>query len=301
MLKRLVLILFILKSFGSQAQDLTPIASYSFDSDIFYQNQVESLINIYEQTKAIKTLDSIVRLCFIYKDWETSIDYAKKAIEVNPTAERYFILGGASGFRALEVHILSSLKYVNIMKPAFEQAVRLEPMNVKYLRAQVDVLLSLPIILGGSMNKAKQHIKKIKSLNTVEGFLAEGSMHEINEDFYRAKQVYKQLFDYLNQNYSFCSLSTIKYDRRNFAYDLGRIVADFELELKWGQCALSYFTRTYDQRDTIPLAWVYYQSARLAKRLKNTEQMDFLISKALLNLKESPDQILQSLLKELNL
>jgi tetratricopeptide (TPR) repeat protein len=301
MLKRLVLILFILKSFGSQAQDLTPIASYSFDSDIFYQNQVESLINIYEQTKAIKTLDSIVRLCFIYKDWETSIDYAKKAIEVNPTAERYFILGGASGFRALEVHILSSLKYVNIMKPAFEQAVRLEPMNVKYLRAQVDVLLSLPIILGGSINKAKQHIKKIKSLNTVEGFLAEGSMHEINEDFYRAKQVYKQLFDFLNQNYSFCSLSTIKYDRRNFAYDLGRIVADFELELKWGQCALSYFTRTYDQRDTIPLAWVYYQSARLAKRLKNTEQMDFLISKALLNLKESPDQILQSLLKELNL
>ena len=301
MLKRLVLILFILKSFGSQAQDLTPIASYSFDSDIFYQNQVESLINIYEQTKAIKTLDSIVRLCFIYKDWETSIDYAKKAIEVNPTAERYFILGGASGFRALEVHILSSLKYVNIMKPAFEQAVRLEPMNVKYLRAQVDVLLSLPIILGGSMNKAKQHIKKIKFLNPVEGFLAEGSMHEINEDFYRAKQVYKQLFDFLNQNYSFCSLSTIKYDRRNFAYDLGRIVADFELELKWGQCALSYFTRTYDQRDTIPLAWVYYQSARLAKRLKNTEQMDFLISKALLNLKESPDQILQSLLKELNL
>ena len=301
MLKRLVLILFILKSLGSQAQDLTPIASYSFDSDIFYQNQIESLINIYEQTKAIKTLDSIVRLCFIYKDWETSIDYAKKAIEVNPTAERYFILGGASGFRALEVPILSSLKYVNIMKPAFEQAVRLEPMNVKYLRAQVDVLLSLPIILGGSINKAKQHIKKIKSLNTVEGFLAEGSMHEINEDFYRAKQVYKQLFDFLNQNYSFCSLSAIKYDRRNFAYDLGRIVADFELELKWGQCALSYFARTYDQRDTVPLAWVYYQSARLAKRLKNTEQMDFLISKALLNLKKSPDQILQSLLKELNL
>ena len=299
MLKKLVLILFILKSFGSQAQDITPIASYSFDSDIFFQNQIDNLINIYEQTKAIKTLDSIVRLCFIYKDWETSIDYAKKAVKINPTAERYFILGGASGFRALEVPILSSLKYVNIMKPAFEQAVRLEPMNVKYLRAQVDVLLSLPIILGGSMNKAKQHIKKIKFLNPVEGFLAEGSMHEINEDFYRAKQVYKQLFDFLNLNYSFCSLSVIKYCRRNFAYDLGRIVADFGLEPKWGQCALSYFIRTYDQRDIVPLAWVYYQSARLAKRLKNTEQMDFLISKALLNLKESPDQILQSLLKEL--
>ena len=299
MIKRLVLILFILTSFESFTQDITPISSYSFDSDIFYQNQIENLIKIYEQTKAVKTLDSLAILSFIYKDWETSIDYAKKAIEVNPTAERYFILGGASGFRALEVPILSSLKFVNIMKPAFEQAVRLEPMNVKYLRAQVDVLLSLPMILGGSIYKAKQHIKKIKSLNPVEGFLAEGSMHEINEDFDSAKQVYNQLFDFLNQNYSFCSLTFIKDGRRNLTYDLGRIAADFELDLKWGQCALSHFTATYGQRDTVPIAWVYFQSARLFKRLKNTEQMNFLISKALLNLKESPDQILKSLLKEL--
>jgi hypothetical protein len=187
------------------------------------------------------------------------------------------------------------------MKPAFEQAVRLEPMNVKYLRAQVDVLLSLPIILGGSINKAKQHIKKIKFLNPVEGFLAEGSMHEINEDFDSAKQVYKQLFDFINQNYSFCSLTFIKDDRRNLAYDLGRIAADFELDLKWGQCALSYFIGTYGQSDTVPIAWVYFQSARLAKSLKNTEQMNFLISKALSNLKESPDQILKFLLNELKL
>ena len=197
MIKRLVLILFILKSFESFTQDITPISSYSFDSDIFYQNQIENLIKIYEQTKAVKTLDSLASLSFIYKDWETSIDYAKKAIEVNPTAERYFILGGASGFRALEVPILSSLKYVNIMKPAFEQAVLLEPMNVKYLRAQVDVLLSLPIILGGSTYKAKQHIKKIKSLNPVEGFLAEGSMHEINEDFDSAKHFFRPEWSHL--------------------------------------------------------------------------------------------------------
>ena len=299
MIKRLVLILLILKCFESFTQDITPITSYSFDSDIFYQNQIENLIKIYEQTKAVKTLDSLVSLSFIYKDWENSIDFSKRAIDLNPTPERYFLLGGAAGFRSLEVPVFFSLKYVKIMKPAFEQAVRLEPMNVKYLRAQVDVLLSLPIILGGSTNKAKQHIKKIKSLNPVEGFFAEGSMHEINEDFYNAKQVYKQLFDFLNQNYSFCSLTFIKDDRRNLAYDLGRIAADFELELKWGQCALSHFILTYSQRDTVPIAWVYFQSARLAKRLKNIEQMNFLISKALYNLKESPDQILKFLLKEL--
>jgi tetratricopeptide (TPR) repeat protein len=259
------------------------------------------LIKIYEQTKAVKTLDSLASLSFIYKDWETSMDYAKKAIEVNPTAERYFILGGASGFRALEVPILSSLKYVNIMKPAFEQAVRLEPMNVKYLRAQVDVLLSLPIILGGSINKAKQHIKKIKFLNPVEGFLAEGSMHEINEDFDSAKQVYKQLFDFINQNYSFCSLTFIKDDRRDLAYDLGRIAADFELNENWGLCALSHFAETYGQKDTVPISWVYFQSARLAKRLKNMGKMNFFISKTKLYLNQSSDEKLRNLLKSLEL
>ena len=95
--------------------------------------------------------------------------------------------------------------------------------------------------------------------------------------------------------------NNLKDDRRNLAYDLGRIAADFELDLKWGQCALSYFIGTYGQSDTVPIAWVYFQSARLAKSLKNTEQMNFLISKALSNLKESPDQILKFLLNELKL
>ncbi len=301
MLKKSVIFLFFFKSFLSQAQDLTPIASYPFASDVFYQNQMETLIQIYEQTKEVKTLDSLARFSFLYKDWENSIDYVKKAIEVNPSARRYFILGGAAGFRALEVPVLSSLKYVNIMKPAFEKAVSLEPMNVNYLRANVDVLLALPVFLGGSTRKAKELIKKIKSLNHIEGFLAEGSMYEINEDFYRAKQVYQDLFETLDQNYTLCSLDFMKNYRRDLAYDLGRIAADFELNVKWGLCALSYFTKTYGQKDTVPLAWVYFQSARLAKRSKNKEKMNFFISKAQLSLDEPSDKKLKTLLESLNL
>ena len=266
MFKNLIFVLILFKIFVSQAQDQTPIATYPFGSDVQYQKQIEAMIQIYEQTNEVKTLDSLVSLSFIYKDWETSINYAKKAILANPNAKRYFLLGVAAGFRALEVPMFSSLKYVNIMKSAFEEAVLLEPLNVSYLRAQVDVLLALPPTLGGSIDKAQKLIQKIKSLNSVEGPLAQGSMYEINDDLYSAKLVYNQLFDFLNQNYIFCSSAFIEDNRRNLSYDLVRIVADFQLNTKWGQFVISYFAKTYGQKDTVPIAWVFFQSARLAKR-----------------------------------
>ena len=280
-------------------QDETPIASYPFDSDFFYRNKIDSIIQIYQKTKEIKILDSLANFSFTYKDWETAINYSRKAIDLKPTAKRYFLLGGAAGFRALEVPIFSSIKYINIMKPAFEQAVRLEPLNVKYLRAQVDVLLALPILLGGSMNKAKGIINKIKSLNLIEGFLAEGSMYEIQKDLYHAKKVYKKLFDFIEQNYTACSVDFTNDIRRDLAYDLGRIAADFDLNIIWGLCALKYFAETHENKDTVPIGWVYYQSARLAKKSKNIKQMDYFIEKARLYLNRSPD--LKPLLKVLKL
>jgi hypothetical protein len=39
--KKLILFSFIFKSFVFQAQDLTPVVSYPFESDIFYQNKIE--------------------------------------------------------------------------------------------------------------------------------------------------------------------------------------------------------------------------------------------------------------------
>jgi hypothetical protein len=299
--KKLILFSFIFKSFVFQAQDLTPVVSYPFESDIFYQNKMEYLTKIYEQTKKVKILDSLARLSFIYKDWENSIDFSKRAIDLNPSPERYFLLGGAAGFRSLEVPVFSSLKYVKIMKPAFENAVRLEPKNVNYLRAQVDVLLALPTLLGGSKTKAQEIIEEIKFLNPLEGFLAEGSMHEINEDFNSAEQVYKGLFDFLNKNYNLCSLTFLKDYRRDLAYDLGRIAADFELNENWGLCSLSHFAETYGQKDTVPISWVYFQSARLAKRLMNMEKMNFFISKTKLYLNQSSDEKLRNLLKSLEL
>lgn len=298
MIKKLFFLFFLFWVGFVQGQDTTPIAKYPFQTDATYQSQIKILEERYESTKTIQVLDSLANLAFEYKDWETSMNYGQKAVELQPSAKRHFLLGGAAGFRALEVSIFSSLKYINIMKPAFEEAVRLDPSNVFYLRAQVDVLVALPSLLGGDLEGALKIIEKIKFIDPLEGLLAEGSFYEKTKDRARTNEIYQRVFEFLEQTYPRCSelfFDYLKSNRRDLAYDLGRIAADYNLSPVWGQCALSYFEETRRLRDTVPLAWVYYQRARLAKRTEDDKEMERYLKKSLAISKAYPE--LKNLIK----
>ena len=80
------------------------------------------------------------------------------------------------------------------MKPAFEKALELEPNNSLFMRAQVDVLISLPSILGGNVEKAKKIAKQIKLINPLEGLLAEGFIYEKLKNYKSAKLTYLKFF-----------------------------------------------------------------------------------------------------------
>ena len=282
------------------AQDSTPIVSFEFTRNNYYDNQIKELKESINKNNELVSYDSIAKFAFRYKDWETSIEYLEKAIKMSPTSMRYYLLGGAAGFRALEVSVFSSLKYINIMKPAFEKALELEPKNPLFLRAQVDVLISLPSILWGNIEKAKKLVTRIMLIDPLEGHLAEGFIYEKLKDYNSAKLSYLKVFDFLNQNqdiYSKSFLNYLKCNRRNLAYDLGKIAAEYSLSIKWGQCVLSYFLNTYKLNDTVPLAWVHYQIARLSKIEGNENKMKKNIEKALLFIDDYP--ILENLLNKL--
>lgn len=294
------LLLFIILLTEARSQDTTPIATYLFKKDTTYQTKLKELKSSYKEVPTLSLLDSLAQFSFRHKDWETSITYAQKAIDQKPTAQRYFLLGGAAGFRALEVSIFSSMKYINIMKPAFEEAMRLEPKNILYLRAQVDVLVALPSLLGGNIEEAQNIIDKLFKIDPLEGLLAQGSLYEKDKNLKRAKEVYQQAVDHLYQSLGNCNEDFITYlqkSRRDLAYDLGRITADFDLNIFWGDCSLSYFESTYGLRDTVPKAWVYYQWLRLAKKAQNKGQLKSLINKA--NLLEKKFPKLETLMEEI--
>ena len=109
MIKKLFFLFFLFWVGFVQGQDTTPIAKYPYQTDATYQSQIKILEERYKSTKTIQVLDSLANLAFEYKDWETSMNYGQMAVKLQPTAKRHFLLGGAAGFRALEVSIFSSL------------------------------------------------------------------------------------------------------------------------------------------------------------------------------------------------
>jgi len=277
--------IFLFLFFGSfvQSQDSTPRVLYPFKLDLNYQKTLIKLKASYSKTKDKKLIDSIAQLSFTHKDWENSIKFSQMSLQIEPNSIYFFLLGAASGYRSLEVSIFSSTKYVKIMKKAFQEAVNLEPKNILFLIAQVDVLVSIPSIFGGSIDEAKKYICRIKELDPIEGLIAEGLFYEKTNDFVKAGKTYNRLFHNFSTTFESCSdsfLGYLKKSRRNLAYDLGRIASDYQLGTEWGICALSFFEERYVLRDSIPLPWVYYHIAKLLKTKGDISLMKIFISKA---------------------
>ena len=174
--------LFILFIGTLHAQDSTPIVSFELTRDNYYENQIKKLKESINKNNELELFDSISKFAFQYKDWETSIEYLEKLLKTNPTSMRYFLLGGAAGFRALEVSVFSSLKYINIMKPAFEKALELEPNHIPTLEAYVDALYSVPKILGGDKKKAMKLAERLYKLSKIDGLLSMAMIYFKNEN-----------------------------------------------------------------------------------------------------------------------
>ena len=122
--------------------------------------------------------------------------------------------------------------------------------------------------MGGSVDEAKSYIKRIKELNPIEGLVAEGLFYEKTNDIEEAAKTYNKLFHNLLSTFNSCSYSFLDYlkrNRRNLAYDIGRIASDYQLEPEWGICALSFIKKDIFLGIQFPLPWVYYHIAKLEK------------------------------------
>ena len=266
----------------ARSQDSTPKVFYLFKSDLNYQKTLNNLEISYNKTKDKKLIDSIAELSFTFKDWENSIKFLQMSLKIKPNSKYFFLLGAASGYRSLEVSIFSSTKYIKIMKRAFQEAVNLEPKNILFLIAQVDVLVSIPSIFGGSIDEAKSYIYRIKELDPIEGLVAEGLFYEKTKNIQEAAITYNKLFQNLLLTFGNCSdsfLNYLKKNRRNLAYDIGRIASDYQLNPEWGICTLLFYEERHVLRDSIPLPWVYYHIANLEKMKGDMARMKNFISK----------------------
>ena len=253
---------FVIIPFFGISQVTSPFVMYDHDKDPNYKMQILTLKNAEKNDASIKTFISIADLSYKYKDWETAINYYEKIIVENPSAENYFKLGVAAARKSLEVSRFFSVPYVMKAKKSVLKAHGLAPKNPKYLKLLIKLFAEIPTIFGGNKELAHKKADELFIIDPIQGLIFNGYLNDTDKNSSVAKSKYLEAFNLIEKNYQ--SLDTFfEKNDRDLIFEIGSIVANYEISSNLGIAALKFYANSYDFMDNYPLATVYYLLSRI--------------------------------------
>ena len=232
-----------------------------------------------EQQSRIITLDSIKTKTLLEKEelallyansraYEQSFDILASLAKDDPNNYDYqFLLGGIAGTLASEVSQVKSLSYVRAMKTAFEQAARIAPDSLTIQLVLLELYTELPWVLGGSNKKANRALSAIKSLSTIEGFLAAGY-------YYRTTKKNKEaLVAYLNaiNEVDPCSTPEVSNDAY---YVLGVLSFYLQKDITKALCFFEHYIIHFNGGDRYPRSFARHYIDKLTSVIHVNEEME---------------------------
>ena len=273
--KKLTLILFILM-----------FVQYSHAQEDVVKNVI-SLISSKEYKKAEAKLKAellrkeneelIELLGDVYghqRKWKEAKNEYKKLVEKDPeNAEYQYKYGGVLGMMALK-NKLKGLVLIDDVKRAFTKAALLDPEHINVRWALVELYIQLPGFVGGSVKKAEVYAEELTKIKPIEGLLAKGYIADYEEKEDEAEKYYKQAMEYIHTIYE-------EYPRNNINYQIGKIAANYRMNLNEGLIHLNRFIKSHSSSDNVSLEWTYYQMARIFRHKKDKNNALINIEKAL--------------------
>lgn len=209
------------------------------------------------------------------KKWDDAIFHYRKLKEEYPEAADYhYKFGGALGMKALEVSKLMALMYVDDIKKSFETAVKLDPSHIDAHWALVEFYIQVPGILGGSKRKAIACAEKLENISKVNGYLAKGYVYEYKKEPKLAEQNYRMAISNIEAIQD-------KEHRNALHYQIGKVSAEYNLDLDKGLSYLEKFIENHSVSDGVPIEWGYLRLAQIYRLKQNREQAGKWIDKAL--------------------
>jgi len=110
------------------------------------------------------------RIFLIEGDYNTSIDWFKKAVELDENNSEYHLwLGRAYGQKAQRSSVFKKPSLAKKVKKEFEKAVELDPDNIDARFALMKYYLRAPGFMGGSKEKAREQAKEIEKRDPQQG------------------------------------------------------------------------------------------------------------------------------------
>lgn len=269
---------FFLSFLFSFSQELRSFVKYDFKNDKVYNLKLKELKDSLNKNSTSKLERKIADLAFYYKDWDTAIGFYEKVVLNAPKGDSYFRLSVAAGRKSLEVSRLYSISYLGKTKSALLKALEFQPNNPLFLRTAIEIFYEIPYFLGGDKEFAKEKAALLYELDPVEGLMAKGYLNEKEENLVLAKLNYSKAIKLiLKEELEF----VLNRERRDLAYELGRVTADFEINDELGITSLQFYLKNYNFIDNIALEWVYFNLAKISIKQKAMQKSKIYLEKAL--------------------
>lgn len=208
------------------------------------------------------------------RKWTEAKNEYKKLVDIDPeNAEYQYKYGGVLGMMALK-NKLKGLVLIDDVKRAFTKAALLDPEHTNVRWALVELYIQLPGFVGGSIKKAEFYAEELGKIKPIEGLLAKGYIADYEEKEDEAENYYMKAMEYIH---------TIdeEYPRNNINYQIGKIAANYRVNLNEGLIHLNRFIKNHSSSDNVSLDWIYYQMARIFKHKNDKTNALVNIEKAL--------------------
>ncbi len=277
--------------------------------------KAEGVISNYlnESPNDLKAIELLGDTYGYQKKWDEAITTYKKLVDINPNSANYqYKYGGVLGMKALAVNKIQALGMIGDIKQAFTKAAELDPKHINTRWALVEFYMQLPGIFGGSKSKSLQYANELQNLSKVDGYLAKGYIYEYDNEPELAEKYYKMAITQGGSLFCYDKLTTFyekqkqpekaietievakaKHKRNALHYQIGKVAAEYNIELNKGEQYLQIYIKNYSTADGVPIAWANYRLAQIYKHKGNKNEALKYIDLAL---KESPET--KSFIKE---
>lgn len=240
--------------------------------------------------------------------WDKAIENYETLVKMDDyNANYHYKYGGAKGMKALKVNKFRALGLIGDVKRAFKRASELDPTHIDVRWAMVELYMQLPGIVGGSYKKSMKYANELENLSKVDGYLAKGYIYEYDDEPKKAEEYYKKAikvggsmtcYDKLTNLYEkndqpLKAISNIekshkKHQRNAMHYQIGKVAADYNLQLEKGEKCLYLYITNYTSKDGVPVSWAYYRLSQIFKHRGDKQKALKWINKALAKDKLDP-------------
>ena len=262
-----------------------------------------------ENPKNYKVKEYLGDIAAQKKQWDKALAIYKELLDLdNNNPEYHYKYGGAMGLKALSVNKLKAVTMLSDIKYHLNKARTLDQNHIEVRWALVELYISLPGIVGGSEKKALMYANELMKISKVDGYLAKGYVAEYNDKPELAEAYYKKAIKVGGSVHTYEKLSGLyentnnpdkalknyehankKHNRNHLNYQMGKVCAQYNLELDKGLAYLNTYLKNHSPADGVPKAWAYFRIAQIYRHKADKVNAYNWINKALKALPDFKD------------